>query len=707
MLDGATERIYGVFVPEVRQVRDESTLGAVRALVVTNMWPSAAAPQRGVFVRDQVEALRRRPGVEVDVFAFPPGPRALLRAIATIRRRTRPRPATPLRGAPYDVVHAHFGLAALPALAARRGPVVVTLHGNDLFVRRSNLVTRAALPFTALPAAVSRAFSSNLPGAGSERRVAVLPVGIALERFRPIPRAEARERLGLDPAGPYLLFPHDPARPLKRFDRAREAAGDVPLLTLGSVDPDEVPYWINAANAVLVPSQDEGFGLSVIEALACGVPAFGTPVGIHPVALHGIEGAFCEEWDAGRWRAALRPVVEADDPRVDGRARAELFSADRMAARVVEAWHEIAAQDRPSAPEPQPPGLYSAVRAHRRPRSRPTMSGLLRRIKRSRAADAGEPPADQQAAAPEGASTTPETAPAGDEAKTTQLPVATPPAIAKDPERPAGLDELAAAVRRPAGRRGRLRRRLRYLRRARELMLRDLGGLVYEVHRTGGGDFGAHRGVIDGKIERLDAARRRERRDRAGARRPARRDRRVRAGRRRDLRRLRRALRQRRAVLLALRDADRRRPRARRPRRRRSRGTCRRCRRRRARPPTRRQRRSGEAATGETAVLPAADADAERGEEPKRGGRRARGGAARARAGRAPRRRRARADSRGDEPAAPGGEAQTAELKPAADEPKEPGRNPFSNISNGRSEDKGKPPELSSGDPLAARESRK
>jgi teichuronic acid biosynthesis glycosyltransferase TuaC len=105
-----------------------------------------------------------------------------------------------------------------------------------------------------------------------------------------------------------------------------------------------VPYWINAANAVVVPSQDEGFGLSVIEALACGVPAFGTPVGIHPVALHGIEGAFCEEWDPARWRAALAPVVAAADPRVDGRARAELFSADRMADRVVEAWRAVAAE---------------------------------------------------------------------------------------------------------------------------------------------------------------------------------------------------------------------------------------------------------------------------------------------------------------------------------------------------------------------------
>jgi glycosyltransferase involved in cell wall biosynthesis len=307
----------------------------VRALVVTNMYPTPERPALGSFVRDQVEALRRRDDVEIELFAFPPGLRAYPRAARELRRR--------FRGQRFDVVHAHFGLTAWPAVAARLGPVVVTLHGNDLFHPRSNRLTRAILPFTALPAAVSREFSQNLPGAGVTRRVAVLPVGIDLERFRPIPRREARERLGLDPEGRYLLFPHDPSRPLKRFDRARDAAGDTPLLTLGNVPPAEVPYWINAANAVLVPSQAEGFGLSVIEALACGVPPFGTPVGIHPVALDGIPGAFCAAWDRDAWRAALCPVLEADDPRVDGRARAELFSADRMAARVVAAWHDVAA----------------------------------------------------------------------------------------------------------------------------------------------------------------------------------------------------------------------------------------------------------------------------------------------------------------------------------------------------------------------------
>src|SRR5690348_12253046 len=222
------------------------------------MYPTEERPALGSFVRDQVEALRRRGDVDVELFAFSPGLRAYPRAARELRRR--------FRGRRFDVVHAHFGLTAWPAVAARLGPVVVTLHGNDLFHPRSNRLTRAILPFTALPAAVSREFSQNLRGAGVTRRVAVLPVGIDLERFRPIPRREARERLGLDPDGPYLLFPHDPSRPLKRYDRAVEAAGDVPLLTLGGVAPDEVPYWINAANAVLVPSAAEGFGLSVIEA---------------------------------------------------------------------------------------------------------------------------------------------------------------------------------------------------------------------------------------------------------------------------------------------------------------------------------------------------------------------------------------------------------------------------------------------------------
>jgi glycosyltransferase involved in cell wall biosynthesis len=306
----------------------------MRALIVTSMWPSPSAPALGSFVRDQVAALQGMEGVDVEVFAFPP--KGYARAARDLRRR--------FRRERFDIVHAHFGLTAWPALAVRGAPRVVTLHGTDLRHPRSRRITRAVLPRYDLVAAVSPELAREIPGAGTRRRVAVLPCGVDLDRFVAIPRREARERLGLDPDGRYVLFPADPTRPAKRPDRARElaSAAGAELLCLGRVHPFEVPYWVNAANAVVVPSEHEGFGLAALEALACDVPVLATPVGNHPVALDGIAGTLCAPYDADTWRGVLEAHLEADDPRVEGRGRASLWSARRMAERVLEAWTEVA-----------------------------------------------------------------------------------------------------------------------------------------------------------------------------------------------------------------------------------------------------------------------------------------------------------------------------------------------------------------------------
>jgi teichuronic acid biosynthesis glycosyltransferase TuaC len=303
----------------------------MRALIVTNMWPSASEPALGSFVRDQVDALRELDDVEIEVFAFSPG--GYRHAARELRRRHR-------RGE-FDIVHAHFGLTAWPALALRGTVHAVTLHGTDLRHPRSKRITRAALPFLDLVAAVSPQLAHEVPGAGGRRRVAVLPCGVDLDRFSPIPRAEARERLGLPPDEPVVLFPADPSRPSKRFDRAQEVAGQTRLLTLGRVHPFEVPLYVNAANAVLVPSEQEGFGLAALEALACDVPVLATPIGVHPTALDAVAGTLCAPYDREAWRAALAPHLQASEPRVEGRARAELWSARRMARRVLDAWIEV------------------------------------------------------------------------------------------------------------------------------------------------------------------------------------------------------------------------------------------------------------------------------------------------------------------------------------------------------------------------------
>jgi len=306
----------------------------MRALIVTSMYPSPRRPALGSFVRDQVEALRRLPGVGVEVFAIEPGSIGnYLRAGPQLRKRHA--------HDVFDVVHAHFGLSAWPALAARGHKRAVSLHGTDLAHPRSRLITAAALRFYDLVATVSEPLSREVPGWAHRDPIAVLPCGVDLTRFHSIPRAEARAALGLATDRPYLLFPSEPSRPEKRYDRAVEVAGDVQLLALRNVDPSEAPLWVNAANAVLIPSEREGFGLAVLEALACDVPVLATPVGIAPTVLDGVDGALCTVFDAERWRAAIAPHVEAGDPRIAGRERAEPYSADRMAAQVLAAWQAL------------------------------------------------------------------------------------------------------------------------------------------------------------------------------------------------------------------------------------------------------------------------------------------------------------------------------------------------------------------------------
>jgi glycosyltransferase involved in cell wall biosynthesis len=294
-----------------------------------------AHPERGRFVRDQVDALRGLPGLQVELFEFGPGAPAL----ATAARQLHDL----YRNERFDVVHAHFGLTAWPALTVRASARALTMHGTDVNHPRTRLLTRLVLPRIGLPAAASQELLGQIPSRRARARARVLPCGVDVERFRPIPRAHARVELGLEPDARYLLLPADPSRPEKRSDLAAALAREsgAQLLTLGGIDPERVPLHVNSANAVVVPSEREGFGLAVLEALACDVPVLATPVGVHPEALAGLDGALCAPFELTRWLQALAPHLEDPDPRVPGRTRAERFSTVRMAELVASAWRSL------------------------------------------------------------------------------------------------------------------------------------------------------------------------------------------------------------------------------------------------------------------------------------------------------------------------------------------------------------------------------
>ena len=311
----------------------------MRVLIVTNFVPDANAPQRGRWVRDQIDELERC-GVEAVRFEFPPGRNEYLPATRRLRRL--------LRREHFDLVHAHYGLVGWCARLAGASPLLVSFHGTDVRHWLVGPLSRRLAWRVDLVATVSRALfepEDDRPGLPDVPGSAILPCGPDLRRFGPRSRAESRRELGLEPEGRYLLFPADPARPEKRHDRAAKLADacSAELLTGGSIEPDQMPLWINAAAAVLVTSDYEGFGLTAVEALACDVPVLSTQVGVAPYALSGVRDTLCAPFELERWRAAAGPLLDSADPRVEGSARAATLSATRMAERTLEAYRAVLA----------------------------------------------------------------------------------------------------------------------------------------------------------------------------------------------------------------------------------------------------------------------------------------------------------------------------------------------------------------------------
>lgn len=257
----------------------------MRVLVVTNMYPTADRPYFGIFVARQVESLRRA-GLDVAVEPIA-GPRGRADYLLARRRVGR-------RVAEFgpDVVHVHFGYAGVAGLG-HGPPAVLTLHGSDVHGlsgagwrrRMGALISRRAARRADRIIVQTDAMRRQLPRS-LQNIIGVIPNGIDEDLFRPLPRDQARARLGLEGADPVLLFVDGSGSANKRRDLAEAAVAELllqgckaTLLVAGQVPPADMPWYYGAADALLLTSDREGSPMCVKESLACGTPVVSVPVG--------------------------------------------------------------------------------------------------------------------------------------------------------------------------------------------------------------------------------------------------------------------------------------------------------------------------------------------------------------------------------------------------------------------------------------------
>ncbi len=282
------------------------------------------------------------------------------------------------RGLEYDIIHSHYWMSGISAIALREKwnvPVINMFHTLGLMKNRiarseseiegeyridgERRVIRDSNRLVA--ATIAERAQLELLYQAEAAKIKVIPPGVDLARFYPISKDEAKTVIGIPQEDRMILFVGR-IEPLKGLDTLLHALaimrkGDIKdccpvyLVVIGG-DPDEspetmnaemsrlltlrdeldlgdmviflgkraqdtLPYYYSAAEIVVVPSYYESFGMVALEAMACGTPVVASQVGgLAYLVQDGITGYVVPDGDSRALSERLIQLSRDDELRV-------------------------------------------------------------------------------------------------------------------------------------------------------------------------------------------------------------------------------------------------------------------------------------------------------------------------------------------------------------------------------------------------------
>ncbi|MEH7332817.1 glycosyltransferase [Neobacillus drentensis] len=356
-----------------------------KVTVISNMYPTSEHKSFGIFVKNQVEALRSK-GLDVDVLAIDNPNKGKLNLLKKYGKWMLKFGVHLLfKGSKTSVVHAHYvfpsGWLAKWYKKLFGARFIVTAHGGDIdkMVKKSGRIqtmTRNILADADHVIAVGQELFATLEkDFGVPRpKLSLINMGVNLNVFKQVDKVQARKQCGIPEGKTPLLFVGNIIEQkgvnelIEAYSLLKNDYPDYELYILGSnkdqgyfqkiktmiakegltesihflgtKNQAEVALWMAAAEVFILPSHIEGFGLVALEAMACGTPVVGTNVGGLKYLLDEGNGILVEVNNTDSLKKGIITVLESTEVKQElirnGLEMAKENDQDIMTDRVIQ-----------------------------------------------------------------------------------------------------------------------------------------------------------------------------------------------------------------------------------------------------------------------------------------------------------------------------------------------------------------------------------
>jgi len=271
----------------------------MKILHITNAYPTEKYSSFGIFIKEQIDSLNREGHTNDYYFinAWELGKKEYFSHIRTIRKLSKG----------YDLIHCHHIYTIIPYLLSFSGkPYIVSLL-NEINNFTVKILYKIAL-MTAKRIIYKHDYKTDI------KEMVYLPNGVNIDFFLPIGKEESKKAIDLDPEKKYALFVSASGKSLirKRYDKfekvlelVKEKGIELTPLILAGIKREDVPYYFNSSELLILTSNFEGSPNAVKEAMACNIPVVSTDVGNVKKMVEGCNASFVAESNTAEELAEL------------------------------------------------------------------------------------------------------------------------------------------------------------------------------------------------------------------------------------------------------------------------------------------------------------------------------------------------------------------------------------------------------------------